>query len=81
MQLKNMSIAEKLLVILMVAFVIVFIGHELKIYLPDLELWIEKLGVFAPFGFIVLFIVLTPLLVSVDTLCFTAGILFPIGDA
>lgn len=81
MQLKNMSIAEKLLVILMVAFVIVFIGHELKIYLPDLELWIEKLGVFAPFGFIVLFIVLTPLLVSVDTLCFTAGILFPIGAA
>jgi len=81
MQPENMSITEKLLVILAVAFVIVFIGHELKIYLPDLELWIEKLGGFAPFGFIVLFVVLTPFLVSVDTLCFVAGLLFPIGAA
>ena len=81
MELKNTSIVGKLLVILVVAFFIVFIGHELKIYLPDLELWIEKLGFFAPFGFILLFILLTPLFVSVDMLCFTAGLLFPIGAA
>ena len=81
MKLKNMSIAEKLLVVLAVAFVIVVIGHELEIYLPDLELWIEKLGVYAPFGFIGLFVVLTPVFVSVDTLCFVAGLLFSLGGA
>jgi len=79
MQLKNMSIARKLSVILAVAAVILVIGHELKLYLPDLELWIEKLGAFAPLGFIVLFVVLTPVFISVDTLCFAAGLLFSIG--
>jgi len=81
MQLKNMSIARKLSVILAVAGVILIIGHELKLYLPDLELWIEKLGAFAPLGFIALFVVLTPVFVSVDTLCFAAGLLFSIGAA
>lgn len=81
MQLKNMSIAEKLSVILAVAVVIVIIGHELELYLPDLELWVENLGAFAPLGFIMLFVVLTPCFVSVDTLCFAAGLLFSIGAA
>ena len=79
MQLKKMSIARKLSVILAIAVVILVIGHELKLYLPDLELWIENLGVFAPLGFIALFVVLTPFFVSVDTLCFAAGLLFSIG--
>jgi uncharacterized membrane protein YdjX (TVP38/TMEM64 family) len=63
------------------AWVILIIGHELELYLPDLELWIEKLGAFAPLGFIALFVVLTPFFVSVDTLCFAAGLLFSIGGA
>jgi len=79
MQLKNMSITRKLSVILALAGVILVIGHELELYLPDLELWIEKLGAFAPLGFIALFVVLTPFFVSVDTLCFAAGLLFSIG--
>ena len=79
MQLKNMSIARKLSVILAIAGVILVIGHELELYLPDLELWIENLGAFAPLGFIVLFVVLTPVFISVDTLCFAAGLLFSIG--
>jgi len=81
MQLNNMSITRKLSVILAVAAVILVVGHELELYLPDLELWIENLGAFAPLGFIALFIVLTPFFVSVDTLCFAAGLLFSIGAA
>jgi uncharacterized membrane protein YdjX (TVP38/TMEM64 family) len=81
MPFKNMSITRKLSEILAVACAILIIGHELELYLPDLELWIEKLGVYAPMGFIVLFVVLTPFFVSVDTLCFAAGLLFSIGAA
>lgn len=79
MPLKNSSIAKKLSVILMVAGVILVIGHKLELYLPDLELWIQTLGALAPLGFILLFVVLTPVFVSVDTLCFAAGLLFSIG--
>lgn len=81
MPFKNMSVARKLSVILAIAGAILIIGHELELYLPDLELWVEKLGVYAPLGFIALFIVLTPFFVSVDTLCFAAGLLFSIGAA
>ena len=59
--------------------VVLLIGHELELYLPDLEVWIQELGAFAPLGFIALFVVLTPLFVSVDALCFAAGLLFSIG--
>jgi len=81
MPFKNMSVARKLSVILAIAGAILLIGHELELYLPDLELWVEKLGVYAPLGFIALFVVLTPFFVSVDTLCFAAGLLFSIGAA
>ena len=76
MHFKNMSITRKLSVILAIAGVILVIVHELKLYLPDLELWITQLGAFAPLGFIALFVVLTPFFISVDTLCFAAGLLF-----
>ena len=81
MHFNTMPFTRKLSVILTVAGVILVIGHELELYLPDLELWIEKLGVYAPLGFIALFVVLTPFFVSVDTLCFAAGLLFSIGAA
>jgi uncharacterized membrane protein YdjX (TVP38/TMEM64 family) len=81
MPFKNMSVARKLSVILAFTGAILIIGHELELYLPDLELWVEKLGVYAPLGFIALFVVLTPFFVSVDTLCFAAGLLFSIGAA
>ena len=81
MQFKNMSFTRKLSVILAIAGVILIIGHELELYLPDLELWIQKLGAFAPLGFIALFVVLTPVFISVDTLCFAAGLLFSLGAA
>ena len=81
MQLKHMSIAKQLTAILAVACIIIIIGHELKIYLPDIEIWIEGLGTYAPIGFIGLFVVLASVFVSVDTLCFVAGLLFSIGAA
>jgi uncharacterized membrane protein YdjX (TVP38/TMEM64 family) len=81
MHFKNRSITSKLSVILAIAGVILVIGHELKLYLPDLELWIAQLGAFAPLGFIALFVVLTPFFISVDTLCFAAGLLFSFGAA
>jgi uncharacterized membrane protein YdjX (TVP38/TMEM64 family) len=81
MHYKNMSFTRKLSVILGIASVILIIGHELELYLLDLELCIQKLGVFAPLGFIALFVVLTPVFISVDTLCFAAGLLFSLGAA
>lgn len=81
MEFKNLSITRKLLLVLVVAGAVMVIGHELELYLPDLESRIEKLGVYAPLGFIVLFVTLTPVFVSVDTLCFAAGLLFSIGAA
>ena len=81
MHYKNMSFTRKLSVILGISSVILIIGHELELYLPDLELWIQKLGAFAPLGFIALFVVLTPVFISVDTLCFAAGLLFSLGAA
>ena len=81
MHFNTMPFTRKLSVILTVAGVILVIGHKLELYLPDLELWIQTLGALAPLGFILLFVVLTPVFVSVDTLCFAAGLLFSLGAA
>ena len=79
MQFQQTSLTRKLLAVLFFVGVVLLIGHELELYLPDLEVWVQDMGVFAPLGFILLFIVLAPIFVSVDALCFTAGILFPIA--
>jgi len=81
MQLKNMSIARKLSVILAAAAVILVIGHELELYLPDLELWIENLGAFCAAGLYRVICSSDTRFVSVDTLCFAAGLLFSLGAA
>ncbi|EIC28081.1 MULTISPECIES: TVP38/TMEM64 family protein [Methylomicrobium] len=60
---------------------VLLLGHELELYLPDVEVWIQGFGVFAPLGFILLFTVLTPVFVSVDALCLAAGVLFPLATA
>lgn len=78
MQLQHTSFSRKLSVVLVFIGIILLIGHLLELYLPDLEVWVQDMGVFAPLGFILLFFVLAPIFVSVDALCFTAGILFPI---
>jgi uncharacterized membrane protein YdjX (TVP38/TMEM64 family) len=73
-----MRLIRKLLIVLSVTGLILLIGHELKHYLPNLEAWISKMGIFAPLGFVLLFVVLSPIFVSIDALCFAAGVLFPI---
>ncbi|WAK01240.1 TVP38/TMEM64 family protein [Methylobacter sp. YRD-M1] len=73
-------LVRKLLPLVPVAALLILIGHELELHLPDLEHWVQNLGPWAPLGFIGLFIVLTPFVVSVDALCFAAGLLFPIGE-
>lgn len=79
MQVQDIGLIKKLAIALAFIGVVLLIGHELRLYLPDLEAWIQDLGAFAPLGFILLFIVLTPLFVSADALCFAAGLLFPLG--
>ena len=79
MQLQDVGLIKKLAIALTFVGVVLLIGHELKLYLPGLEVRIQTMGAFAPLGFIALFVVLTPFFVSVDALCFAAGLLFPIG--
>lgn len=79
MQLQDIGLTKKLAIALIFVGVVLLIGHELKLYLPDLEVRIQSMGAFAPLGFIALFVVLTPFFISVDALCFAAGLLFPIG--
>jgi uncharacterized membrane protein YdjX (TVP38/TMEM64 family) len=81
MLLVNKSLHSKLTVVLAAVTLIFLIVHELELHLPDLEVWIESLGALAPLAFITLFVVVTPLFISVDTLCFVAGLLFTIVAA
>ncbi|MFZ4703350.1 MAG: TVP38/TMEM64 family protein [Candidatus Methylumidiphilus sp.] len=81
MHIEHKPLHGKLTVVLAVVAAIFLIVHELEIHLPQLEVWIESLGVFAPLAFIGLFVILTPLFISVDTLCFVAGLLFSIVAA
>jgi len=70
---------RKLAIVLVFVGVVLLIGHELELYLPGLEVWIQGMGAFAPQCFIAVFVALTPFFVSADALCFAAGLLFPIG--
>jgi uncharacterized membrane protein YdjX (TVP38/TMEM64 family) len=79
MQLQNIGLIKKLAIALILVGVVLLIGHELELHLPDLEAWIQELGAFAPLGFIFFFVILAPLFASIDTLCFAAGLLFPLG--
>ena len=81
MFLQNTGLIKKLAIALIFIGLVLLIGHGLKLYLPDLEVWIQGMGALAPLGFIALFVVLAPFFVSVDALCFAAGLLFPIGVA
>jgi uncharacterized membrane protein YdjX (TVP38/TMEM64 family) len=72
------SITRKILTVLLLGALVLWAAYEFKHYLPDLEVWIAGLGVCAPVVFVLVFTLLTPLLVSVDALCFAAGIVFPL---
>jgi uncharacterized membrane protein YdjX (TVP38/TMEM64 family) len=78
MPLQEIGLIKKLAIALIFVGLVLLIGYELELYLPDLEVWIQDMGALAPLGFIALFVVLTPFFISVDALCFAAGLLFPI---
>jgi uncharacterized membrane protein YdjX (TVP38/TMEM64 family) len=79
MKKKITQLTKKLLPLVPVIGILILIGHEMELHLPNIEHWIQNLGPWAPLGFIGLFVLLTPFFVSVDALCFTAGLLFPIS--
>ena len=57
---------------------LIVLSRELELHLGELEQDIQALGVWAPLGFIGVFALLTPFWLSVDALCFAAGLLFPL---
>jgi uncharacterized membrane protein YdjX (TVP38/TMEM64 family) len=77
-RLNDHSNYTRLLIVLVLVIFIFLVVHLFELYLPGLEKQIQALGTFAFIGFIVLFVVSTPFFVSVDTLCFAAGLLFPL---
>ena len=78
MQLPDAVSPIKLLGFLVFVGVAFLIGHELELFLPDLELWIKGWGIGAPILYVLCFVILTPFFVSVDALCFASGVLFPV---
>ncbi len=81
MKTKTTTLVRKLSLVIATAAGLILVGHELELHLPDIEHWILNLGPWGPLVFVALFVLLTPLLVSVDALCFTAGLLFPLDSA
>lgn len=69
---------RRALMLLFLIAVLSALGYRLKHLLPAMESWLQNLGALAPLGYIAAFVLLTPLFVSVDALCFAAGILFPL---
>jgi uncharacterized membrane protein YdjX (TVP38/TMEM64 family) len=78
MEVRDPNLTRKLSAALVFIVLVLLVGHELKLYLPDLEVWVEGMGAFAPMGYILLFVALSPVFVSIDALCFAAGVLFPL---
>ena len=72
---------RKLVLIMIGTVFFIALAHEFELHLDDLEHDLQKLGSWAPAGFIGAFVTLTPLGLSVDALCFVAGILFPLLPA
>jgi uncharacterized membrane protein YdjX (TVP38/TMEM64 family) len=76
MAIKYFSLVRKFWLIIPIAGLFILLGHAFELHLPDIEHWVQDLGVWGPVGFIILFALLTPLFISVDALCFAAGLLF-----
>ncbi|MGY6276765.1 TVP38/TMEM64 family protein [Methylomonas sp. MgM2] len=72
---------RKITLIIIGAVLLVALAHEFELHLGALEQDLQKLGAWAPAGYIGVFVLLTPLGLSVDALCFVAGILFPLLPA
>jgi len=72
---------RRIIVISTVIIAIIVIGYWLEQHVATIEAWLANMGPWAGAGFIILFVILTPLLFSVDVLCVIAGALFTLDSA
>jgi uncharacterized membrane protein YdjX (TVP38/TMEM64 family) len=61
--------------------VIIVLGYWLEHHVATIEAWLAEMGHWAGVGYILLFVLLTPMLFSVDVLCIIAGALFNLAPA
>jgi len=78
--LSRMETHHVLLMVVGVAGLVV-LAWNLEHHLAAIEAWLAGMGHWAGLGFILLFVVLTPMLVSVDLLCIIAGAVFSLPVA
>jgi uncharacterized membrane protein YdjX (TVP38/TMEM64 family) len=72
---------QRAIVITILVAALVVVGYWLEQHIAAIEAWIAGLGHWAGFGFIILFLVLTPVFFSVDAMCILAGALFTLPMA
>ena len=64
-----------------IIILVIIIGYWLDHHVVTIESWLTDMGPWAGVGFILLFVLLTPLFISVDILCVIAGALFSLSSA
>ena len=74
-------ILRRIIVIPVIIILLIVIGYWLEHHVATIEVWLASMGHWAGLGFIILFVLLTPFLFSVDVLCVIAGALFSLGSA
>jgi uncharacterized membrane protein YdjX (TVP38/TMEM64 family) len=72
---------RRIIVTSMIIIAIIALGYWLEHHVATIEAWLTEMGHWAGIGYIMLFVLLTPLLFSVDVLCVIAGALFSLGSA
>lgn len=72
---------RRIIVISTIIIAIIIIGYWLEQHVAIIEAWLADMGPWAGAGFIILFVILTPFLFSVDVLCVIAGALFSLNSA
>jgi uncharacterized membrane protein YdjX (TVP38/TMEM64 family) len=77
----NLPPLQRAIVIAILAIIVIVLGYTLEQHISAIETWIAGLGHWAGLGFVILFVVLTPLFFSVDALCLFAGALFALPMA
>ena len=74
-------ILRRVIVMPAIIILLIVIGYWLEHHVATIEAWLAGMGHWAGLGFIILFVLLTPFLFSVDVLCVIAGALFSLGSA
>jgi uncharacterized membrane protein YdjX (TVP38/TMEM64 family) len=64
------------LMIFMAVTALVFLGRQFAGHIPAIENWLATLGFWAPVGFVLIYVILTPLFIPMSLLAVPAGTLF-----